>query len=121
MSIEDSAPSRFLAWLGRGLDAGWFSRILVIAQFYFVYWLLDWSMSFASTALATKADLMGSAANIAAVAAVPQALLMLATNKYMEMRAQQQTVIVTDRRKEKDDGSKQAAGGAGSEGGKGQG
>lgn len=43
-------------------------------------------MSFASTALSTKADLLGAAANIAAVAAIPQALLMLATNKYMEMR-----------------------------------
>lgn len=117
--MNDKNPiSKFFSWLGAGLDAGWFSRILVIAQFYFVYWLLDWSMSFASTALATKADLMGSAANIAAVAAVPQALLMLATNKYMEMRAQQ-TVVINDRRA--GDGSKQAAGGAGSEGGKGQG
>lgn len=89
--------SRFFTWLGDGLDAGWFSRLLVIAQFYFVYWLLDWSMSFASTALATKADLLGSAANIAAVAAVPQALLMMATNKYMEMRAQK-LVTIEDRR-----------------------
>ena len=72
--------------IGRLLDAGWFSRLLVVAQFWFVYWILDWSMSFASTALATKADLMGAAANIAAVAAVPQALLMLATNAYMQMR-----------------------------------
>ena len=75
--------------VGRWLDDGWFSRILVVAQFYFVWWLLDWSMSFASTALATKADLLGAAANIAAVAAVPQALLMLATSRYMEMRGQQ--------------------------------
>lgn len=116
--IEKSPVARFFSWLGAGLDAGWFSRILVVAQFYFVYWLLDWSMSFASTALATKADLMGSAANIAAVAAVPQALLMLATNKYMEMRAQQ-PVVITDRRA--GDGSGKAANGTGSEGGKGQG
>lgn len=75
-----------LASLARQLDAGWFSRLLVIAQFWFVYWILDWSMAFASTALSTKADLMGAAANIAAVAAVPQALLMLATNAYMAMR-----------------------------------
>lgn len=77
-----------LVWLSKQLDAGWFSRILVLAQFYFVYWILDWSMSFASTALATKADLLGTSATIAAVAAIPQALLMLATNKYMEMRGQ---------------------------------
>lgn len=75
-----------IAWIARQLDAGWFSRILLIAQFWFVYWILDWSMAFASTALATKADLMGAAANIAAVAAVPQALLMMATNAYMTMR-----------------------------------
>lgn len=77
--------------IGRLLDAGWFSRLLVVAQFWFVYWILDWSMSFASTALATKADLMGAAANIAAVAAVPQALLMLATNAYMQMRGKPET------------------------------
>ena len=81
----------FLRTIGRLLDAGWFSRLLVVAQFWFVYWILDWSMSFASTALATKADLMGAAANIAAVAAVPQALLMLATNAYMQMRGKPET------------------------------
>ena len=75
-----------LTWLGKMLDNGWFSRICLVAQFYFVWWILDWSMAFASTALATKADLLGASANIAAVAAIPQALLMLATNKYMEMR-----------------------------------
>jgi hypothetical protein len=78
-----------IAWIARQLDAGWFSRILLMAQFWFVYWILDWSMAYASTALATKAELMGAAANIAAVAAVPQALLMMATNSYMQMRAQQ--------------------------------
>jgi hypothetical protein len=75
-----------ITWIARQLDAGWFSRLLLIAQFWFVYWILDWSMAFASTALATKSDLMGAAANIAAVAAVPQALLMMATNAYMTMR-----------------------------------
>ena len=84
--------------LARWLDDGWFSRILVAAQFAFVYWILDWSMAFASTALATKSDLMGSAANIGAVAAVPQALLMLATNAYMQMR-EKQPRMVEDRRK----------------------
>lgn len=86
-----------LRWIAKQLDDGWFSRILVIAQFVFVYWILDWSMAFASTALATKSDLMGSAANIGAVAAVPQALLMLATNAYMQMRSTQPKVI-EDRR-----------------------
>lgn len=91
-----------IAWIGRMLDSGWFSRGLLCAQFYFVWWILDWSMAFASTALAAsvqgKVDLlMGAAANIAAVAAVPQALLMLATSKYMEMR-QQQPRVLKDRR-----------------------
>ena len=86
-----------IAWIGRQLDAGWFSRLCLIAQFYFVWWILDWSMAFASTALATKADLLGASANIAAVAAVPQALLMLATKTYMELRAKQPRII-EDRR-----------------------
>lgn len=68
------------------LDAGWFSRILVLMQFGFVYWMLEWAMAFASTAIYAKADLMATAAVIAAVFVGPQALLMLATNKYMEMR-----------------------------------
>lgn len=94
-----------LSWIGRQLDAGWFSRILVVAQFTFVYWILDWSMAFSSTALSictnagSKCDLLGAAANIGAVAAVPQALLMLATNAYMQMRAQK-PVVVADRRRE---------------------
>lgn len=87
-----------LSWLGKQLDGGWFSRFLVVAQFYFVWRILDWSWAFASTALATRADLMGAAAVIGAVAAVPQALLMLATNKYLEMRATQ-PVVMGDRRK----------------------
>lgn len=87
----------FLRKIEKMLDDGWFSRLLLVAQFWFVYWILDWSMAFASTALATKADLVGASANIAAVAAIPQALLMLATNKYMEMRSQQPKII-EDRR-----------------------
>lgn len=68
------------------LDRGWLSRLFLFAQFYLAYFMVDWAMAFGSTALATKADLLGAAAVIGAVAAVPQALLMMATNKYMEMR-----------------------------------
>lgn len=68
------------------LDQGWLSRAFLVAQFYLAYHMLDWAMSFAGVALATKQDLMGTAAVIGAVAAAPQALLMLATNKYMDMR-----------------------------------
>jgi hypothetical protein len=84
-------------WVGRQLDNGWFSRLVLISQFWFVYKTLDWSWAFASTALAIKADLMGTAAVIGAVGAIPQALLMLATKAYMDMRAQQPRVI-EDRR-----------------------
>lgn len=68
------------------LDQGWLSRLFLFAQFYLAYFMVDWAMAFGSTALATKADLLGAASVIGAVAAVPQALLMLATNKYIEMR-----------------------------------
>ena len=68
------------------LDRGWMSRFFLVAQFYLAYFMVDWAMAFGSTALSTKADLLGAAAVIGSVAAVPQALLMLATNKYMEMR-----------------------------------
>lgn len=86
-----------VTWIAKQLDAGWFSRILVAAQFYFVYVILDWSMAYAGTALAMKADLAGAAANIAAVAAIPQALLAWATNSYMQMRGQR-PVVIADRR-----------------------
>lgn len=91
----------FLAWLGRKLDTGWFARGLLIFQFWFCYYIVDWSMAYASTALAAvpARDLLGAAANIAAVAAVPQALLMMATGKYMELRASEPKII-PDRRKE---------------------
>lgn len=84
-----SGLGNFVTTVGKWLDEGWFSRLLVIFQLWFVWFIVDWSMAFSSTALATKADLMGAAANIGAVAAIPQALLMLATNSYMQMRAQQ--------------------------------
>ena len=84
-------------WIAKALDAGWWARLMVAFQFWFCYFIVDWSMAFGSTALSTKADLLGAAAVIGAVAAIPQALLMMATNKYMEMRATK-PLVVTDRR-----------------------
>jgi len=81
----------------KAFDEGWFGRFLLVFQFWFCYYIVDWSMAYSSTALATKADLLGAAANIAAVAAIPQALLMLATSKYIELRATQPKII-EDRR-----------------------
>mgnify|MGYP007044010137 CR=1 FL=1 len=70
------------------LDQGWMSRSFLVAQFWLAFHMTDWAMAFASTALAVpnRPDLLGVAATIGAVAAAPQALLMLATNKYIELR-----------------------------------
>ncbi len=85
-----------LAWLGKQLDDGWFSRALVVAQ------------SYASTALAAivqgaadgksvAIDLTALSLNIGAVFLGPQALLFAATKFYMDARATQPRVIA-DRR-----------------------
>lgn len=80
-----------IAAIGRWLDAGWFTRVLVVFQFWFCWFVVDWSMAYASTALQVcvggKCDLLGAAANIGAVAAIPQALLVYATKSYQELRA----------------------------------
>lgn len=70
------------------LDQGWMSRGFLVAQFWLAFHMVDWAMAFASTALSVpnRPDLLGVAATIGAVAAAPQALLMLATNKYIELR-----------------------------------
>ena len=90
---------KWLSELGRALDNGLFSRILVGVQIWFAWDLLVWSEAFASTALSTKADLVGAAGVVAATAAAPLGLVTLAVNKYLEMRAAQPRVV-TDRRKE---------------------
>jgi NAD/NADP transhydrogenase alpha subunit len=59
---------------------------ILIVHVLVLFRVMDWTWAFASTALSRGADLMGTAAVIAAVAAVPQALLTLATNKYVELK-----------------------------------
>lgn len=59
---------------------------ILITHLLVLFRMMDWTWAFASTALARGADLMGTAAIIAAVAAIPQALLTLATNKYAELK-----------------------------------
>lgn len=78
----------YLQSLSEILDQGWMSRLFLFAQFYLAFFMVDWAMAFASTALAQTGpkDFLGVAAVITAVAAVPQALLMLASNKYIEFR-----------------------------------
>ncbi|MGE0358655.1 MAG: hypothetical protein AB7P08_17265 [Burkholderiales bacterium] len=97
-----------LAWLGKQLDDGWFSRALVVAQFYIAWNATSWAQSYASTALAAivqgaadgksvAIDLTALSLNIGAVFLGPQALLFAATKFYMDARATQPRVIA-DRR-----------------------
>lgn len=68
------------------LDNGWIRVALLGAVLYTALRLSEWAMAFASTALATKADLMGAAAVVGAVSAAPIAILSLLLSKYMEFR-----------------------------------
>lgn len=68
------------------LDNGWIRVVLLGAVLWIALDLTRWAMAFASTALATKADLMGAAAVVGAVSAAPIAILTLLLTKYMEMR-----------------------------------
>lgn len=77
---------KFFQDVSEVLDQGWVARALIVAQFILAFSMTNWAMAFAGTALAMKADLLHTAAVIGAVAAVPQALLMFATNKYVEFR-----------------------------------
>lgn len=88
-------------WVGRQLDNGLFSRLLVGVQIWLAWDLLSWSQAFASTALAipSKPDLLGVAATVGAVAAAPLGLVTLAVNKYQEVRATK-PIVMQDRRAE---------------------
>jgi hypothetical protein len=88
-----------LAWFTQKIEDWWFSRALVLAQFYLAWDTLVWAKAFASTALAAGRDLMGTAATIGAVFVGPQALLFAATKFYMDAKARQPR-IVQDRREQ---------------------
>lgn len=66
----------------------WFRRSLVIAILVFTFSLTGWAARFAQEALNQKADLVGTAGIIAAVAAAPLGLLTLMFNNYVEKRNQ---------------------------------
>lgn len=68
------------------LDNGWIRVALLGAVLWIALDLTRWATAFASTALATKADLMGAAAVVGAVSAAPIAILTLLLTKYMEFR-----------------------------------
>lgn len=82
-----AAVTRAFVWLETRLDEGlWFRRGLVIATVIITVQLTTWAAKYANAALASKADLMGVAAVIAAVAGVPVTLLTILHNKYTESR-----------------------------------
>lgn len=68
------------------LGKRWFRRGLAIAVLCYTFKLTEWGARYAQLALDQKADLMGIAAIIGAVAAIPLGLLTLVFNKYNEVR-----------------------------------
>lgn len=74
-------------WIEQRLDAGaWFRRGIVIFTLVLTYRLTSWSTVYAITAITAKADLVGTAGVITAVAGIPLGLLTLLFNKYVDSR-----------------------------------
>lgn len=68
------------------LDNGWIRVALLGGMFYVALDLTFWAKAFASTALATKADMTGVSMVIASVASAPIAILTLLVTRYLEFR-----------------------------------
>lgn len=64
----------------------WFRRFLALATLGFCYRLTEWAAWFSQEALTNKADLIGTAGIVTAVAAIPLGMLTLLFNKYTEVR-----------------------------------
>lgn len=74
-------------WIETRLDAGaWFRRTVVVFTLCLTYRLTNWSTVYAITAITSKADLVGTAGVITAVAGIPLGLLTLLFNKYVDSR-----------------------------------
>ena len=79
--------TRCFEWIEARLNAGaWFRRGIVTFTLYMTFRLTNWGASFALTALASKADLVGTAGVITAVAGIPLGILTLIFNKYVDSR-----------------------------------
>ncbi len=79
--------TRTFEWVEERLDRGaWFRRGLAAATLVLAFSLTAWGMKFADSALMAKADLMGVAAVIGAVAAIPLALLTMLFRGYVDSR-----------------------------------
>lgn len=70
----------------RFLGQRWFRRALIVVVLIFTFRLTTWGANYAMLALTTDKDLMGVAAVIGAVAAIPLGLLTMLFNKYEEKR-----------------------------------
>lgn len=82
-----TAITNAFVWVETRLDAGaWVRRGIVVFTLFETYTLTKWGAAFAETAIATKADLTGTAATIGAVAGIPLALLALLFKSYVESR-----------------------------------
>jgi hypothetical protein len=78
--------SNFFAFFERKLN-DWFSEIMIAAIVVMCMRLTTWAAHYADLALTSKADLLGTASVIAAVAGVPVAMFTLLFNKYAELRS----------------------------------
>lgn len=76
--------------LDKYIGLHWFRRCLAIAVLLYTFRLTNWGAQYAMLALGTGADLMGVAAIIGAVAAIPLGLVTLVFNKYNEKRTNDQ-------------------------------
>ncbi len=70
----------------RLLDSGPIRAAIIAYLLWFAHDLTRWAMAFASSALASKAEMSGVAAVIVSTSAAPIAILTLLTNKYLETR-----------------------------------
>jgi hypothetical protein len=73
-------------YLNKLLGLRWFRRALIIAVLCFTFRLTTWGANYAVMALSLDKDLVGAAAIIGAVAAIPLGLLTMLFNKYEEKR-----------------------------------
>lgn len=63
----------------------WFGEALIVFTAVLALKLTFWGQQFAGLALAAKADMMGTAAIIGAVAGIPVAILGMVLNKYIDL------------------------------------
>lgn len=79
--------SNFFTSVKTAFDRGLlFRRLLIVAIMVLTFRLSVWATGFADKALSDKADLLGAAAIITAVAGVPVAIITALMNKYSEIR-----------------------------------